>query len=652
MALLTARRVRQGAPLESAAGAASRRPPQGLRALRRFLPFLRPVRRTLAFGLITGVLQATFQWISPWPLQVVFDSVLNRLPLPAWMSFMPAAPEARLAILSLAAVTIAVGLAIFSYASMYLLSLAGQRVVYDVRLALFTHLERQSLAFHQSRPTGDIMSRLSGDAQALQGVMVDAVPTLVNNAFTLTGITVIMFMVNWRFALITLALVPVLELSVGRLMGGLKAAVRQARRQEGIASGVAQEVLSSIAVVQVFGRETDEAARFASATRAGLAASRRATALQSALTTIAGAIMALGAVPVVWLGALAIMSGQMTAGELLVFTAYLRATYTPIRQMAKLAIVFGQGLAASERIAEILDANEELPQRPNPTAIPAGRGTLTFEGVSFAYPGAAAALADVDLHVPAGRRLAVVGATGSGKSTLVRLIPRFYDPTAGRVLLDGVDLRDLALAELRQQVALVAQEAYIFRGTVWENIAYGASGPRLTREAAIAAARAAGVDGVLRGLNDGYDTIVSERGSSLSGGQRQCISVARAMARDPRVLILDEPTTGLDAGAEALLLEALDRLAKGRTTVVISHQLSAVRNADEILVIDHGRVVERGSHAQLIASGGDYWRLHHAQTGGPPASPPPSASPPQPRPPSLSQSLLTSLTRVLPGVVR
>lgn len=656
MALLTARRGRRQPAPDPATDLSSRRPSQGLRALRRFLPFLRPVRRTLALGLLTGILQATFQWVSPWPLQVVFDSVLNRLPLPAWIAFLPAAPEARLAILSLAAVAIAVGLAVFSYSSMYLLSLAGQRVVYDVRVALFTHLERQSLAFHQSRPTGDIMSRLSGDAQALQGVMVDAVPTLVNNAFTLTGITVIMFIVNWRFALITLALVPVLQLSVSRLMGGLKAAVRQARRQEGIASGVAQEVLSSIAVVQVFGRETDEAARFASATQAGLAASRRATALQSALTTVAGAIMALGAVPVVWLGALAIMSGQMTAGELLVFTAYLRATYTPIRQMAKLAIVFGQGLAASERIAEILDANEELPQRPNPTAIPAGRGTLTFEGVSFAYPGAPTALADVNLHVPAGRRIAVVGATGSGKSTLVRLIPRFYDPTAGRVLLDGVDLRDLALADLRQQVALVAQEAYIFRGTVWENIAYGASGPQLTREAAIAAAKAAGVDGVLRGLHDGYDTMVSERGSTLSGGQRQCISVARAMARDPRVLILDEPTTGLDAGAEALLLEALDRLAKGRTTVVISHQLSAVRNADEILVIDRGRVVERGGHAQLIASGGDYWRLHHAQTGSPPASPSPGASPPKPASPSLSaslsQSFLTSLTRVLPGVVR
>ena len=633
MRIFPAGRARPRAEPLPDAGATSTTPPHGRRALRRFVPFLGPVRGTLAMGLLTGILQAVFQWITPWPLQMVFDNVLNQLPLPSWMSFMPAAPEARLAILSVTAVVIAVGLAVFSYTSMYWLSHAGQRLVYDIRVALFTHLERQSLAFHQSRPTGDIMSRLSGDAQALQGVMIDAVPTLVNNIFTLTGIAVIMLLVDWRFALVTLALVPFLHLGVSRIMGGLKASVRQARRQEGLASGVAQEVLSSIAVVQVFGREADEADRFASATREGLAASRRAIALQSALTTVAGAVMALGAVPVIWLGALAIMHGQLTPGKLLVFMAYLRATYTPIRQMAKLAIVFGQGLAAAERIAEILDTNEELPERPHPRPLAGGRGALTFEGVSYRYPGAPAVLTDVSVHVPAGGRVALVGATGSGKSTLVRLIPRFYDPTAGRVLLDGVDLRDLALSDLRQQVALVTQEPYVFRGTVWENIAYGAAGPRLTRDAAIEAARAAGVDGVLSSLRDGYDTVVSERGSTLSGGQKQCISVARAMARDPRVLVLDEPTTGLDAGAEALLLAALDRLAEGRTTVVVSHQLGAVRNADQILVLERGRVVERGSHAELLMARAGYWKLHATQTG---------ALAPRPIPP-LEHALLGGL---------
>ena len=608
-----------GTPTPSTPGTAAAESPAraagaGL-VLRRFLPFLAPVRGKLALGIVAGVIQAVFQWISPWPLKLIFDSVLNHLPLPAFLDFLPTAPDVRLAVLAVAMALIAVGLGVFGYASTVWLAEAGQRLVFDVRVALFRHLTAQSLAFHNGRTTGDLMSRLSGDAQALQAMMITAVPTLLNNVLTMVGIVVIMFMVDWRFALVTLALVPVLHLSARSMIAGLKAAVRQARRQEGVASGVAQEVLAAIAAVQVFGRETDEADRFADATSEGLAASQRAIALQSGLTTVAGGIMALGAVPVVWLGALAIMGGQLTVGELLLFTAYLRATYTPIRQMAKLAIVFGQGMAAAERIAEILDTAEEVPESPLARTPASGRGTLTFEHVSYRYGTGKPVLADVDLEVPAGTRLAIVGATGSGKSTLVRLIPRFYDPTSGRVRFDGVDLRDLTLSGLRGRVAMVTQEPYVFRGTVWENIAYGADGLRLSREASIAAARAAGVDEVLEGLRDGYDTLVSERGSTLSGGQKQCISVARAMARDPRVLVLDEPTTGLDAKAEAVLVAALDRLAEGRTTVIVSHQLGAVQGADQIVLLDNGRVVERGTHRELLAARSRYWDLHSVQVG-------------------------------------
>ncbi len=607
-----------GAPADPAAFPT---PPHGTKALRRFLPFLRPVRGTLAAGLIASALQAVFQWLSPWPLQMVFDNVLNRLPLPSFLAFMPASPDLRLAILSLAMVIIALGLAVFGYGSTYLIGKAGQGFVYGIRIALFTHLERHSLAFHERRTTGDLMSRLSGDAQALQSVMVDAMPSLVNSLFTLTGITVIMLIVDWRFALLVLGLVPLLHLSMSRFMGGLKASVRAARRQEGAASTVAQEVLTSIAAVQVFGREADEAERFASATSEGLEANRRAIAIQSALTTTASTVMALGLVPIVWLGALAIINGDLTAGKLLVFTAYLRATYTPIRQLTKLAIVFGQGLAASERLAELLDATEELSDGAARRAGRLTRGHLVFDRVGFRYAPGVAALADVRLEIPAGGRLAIVGATGSGKSTLVRLVPRFYDPTAGAVLLDGVDLRDLPLAELRSQVGMVTQEPYIFRGTVWENIAYGAAGPRLTRQEAIDAAKAAGVDSVLERLSEGYDTPVAERGATLSGGQRQAISMARAMARDPRVLILDEPTTGLDAGSEAQLLRALDRLARGRTTIIVSHQLGAVQTADRIAVIDRGRVVELGTHQALLRARGRYWRLHEAQRGNTSSTP-------------------------------
>jgi ABC-type multidrug transport system fused ATPase/permease subunit len=585
------------------------------RTIRRFVPFLRPVRGLLVLGISLAVLQAAFQWISPWPLKLIFDSVLGTVPLPPALAFLPAAPGARLAALAIAMVLIAVALGATSFLSTFWLAQAGQRLVYDVRVALFGHLEAQSLAFHQGRTTGDLMSRLSGDAQALQALMIEAVPTLLNNVLTMAGIAVIMFVVDWRFALLTLALVPVLHISVKRLIGGLKTAVRQARRQEGVASGVAQEVLTSIAAVQVFGRESHEAGRFASATAEGLAATRRAIAMQSGLTTVAGGIMALGTVPVVWIGALAILAGQLTIGELLLFTSYLRATYTPIRQVAKLAIVFGQGLAAAERIAEILDTTDEVVERPHAHAPAHGQGRLTFDHVTYRYGSGRPALLDVDLEVPGGTQLAIVGATGSGKSTLVRLIPRFYDPTAGSVRLDGVDLRDLTVAGLRGSVAMVTQEPYIFRGTVWENVAYGASGPALSRQDAVRAARAAGVDQVLERLAEGYDTVISERGSTLSGGQRQCISVARAMARDPRVLVLDEPTTGLDAEAESLLLAALERLSAGRTTIVVSHQLGAVRGAHQIVRLDHGRVVERGTSDELLAARSGYWRLHSAQAG-------------------------------------
>ena len=611
-------RVRTGMvaqdPVAAAGPAAAHRLGAGP-VLRRFLPFLAPVRGRLALGIAAGVLQAVLQWVSPWPLKLIFDSVLNHLPLPAFLRFLPAAPDARLAVLSVVMALIALGLGVFGYASTVWLAEAGQRLVYDVRVALFSHLTAQSLAFHNGRTTGDLMSRLSGDAQALQAMMITAVPTLLNNVLTMVGIVVIMFLVDWRFALVTLALVPVLHLSARNLIRLLKSEVRLARRQEGVASGIAQEVLAAIAAVQVFGRESDEAHRFSVATEAGLEANQRAIALQSGLTTIAGGIMALGAVPVVWLGALAIMSGQLTIGELLLFTAYLRATYTPTRQLAKLAIVFGQGMAAAERIAEILDTSAEVPERPMARNPVSRRGALTFEHVSYRYETGRSVLADVDLEVPEGTRLAVVGATGSGKSTLIRLIPRFYDPTSGSVRLDGVDLRDLTLSGLRGLVAMVTQEPYVFRGSVWENIAYGADGHRLSREASIAAARAAGVDEVLEGLREGYDTLVSERGSTLSGGQKQCISVARAMARDPRVLVLDEPTTGLDAKAEAVLVAALDRLAEGRTTIIVSHQLGAVQGADQIVFLDHGRIVERGTHHDLLAARSRYWDLHSVQAG-------------------------------------
>ena len=587
--------------------------------MRRMQSYVRPVRVMLAAGVAAGVLQAVMQWLAPWPLKLIFDTVLGHHKAPGWLAGLAPSRGGRLDALAIAMLVIAVLLGLFAYLSNRLVAIAGQRVVYDLRCELFRHLEAQSVGFHQRRSTGDLMSRLSGDTQAIQNLAVNAVPTFVNNVLTLAGMVVIMAIVDWRFTLLALALIPLVMLTSWYYLRRIKAAERHARRLEGIANGAAQEVLTSLPVVQAFGTEQAEAERFSAITGEGLHAARRSVLLQSEFTPLVTATMAAATVLVIFFGSRSVISGRLTPGDLLVFSAYLRGMYTPVRQLAKLANVVGRAQAATERVFEILDASEEVPERPGAKRPARVKGHLCFEGIGVSYDGEHDVIAGVDLEIAPGHRLALVGATGSGKSSLLRLVPRFLDPSHGVLRLDGVDVRDLTLDGLRRQVALVPQEAYTFQASVWENIVYGA--PVASREAAIAAAHAAGVFDVIAALPDGFETLVAERGSTLSGGQRQCLAVARAMARDAPILLLDEPTTGLDAQAEATLVQALDRLAAGRTTIIVSHQLQTVRQADSIAMLASGRITEMGTHQQLVRSRRAYWRLHDLQQG--PASPTP-----------------------------
>lgn len=581
--------------------------------IKTFRPYLRPARAMLGAGLLASVVVAVMEWAAPWPLKFIFDSVLGHRPLPGWLGWLPAKRTSLLVALVGAMVAVAAGRAVADYLSNRLVATAGQRVVLDVRCQLFRHIESQALSFHQRRRTGDLLARLGGDVQAIQSAVVNAVPTLVRNLLTLGGMVAILLVIDWRYALLAMVLAPFLAWGTRYYLARIKSVQRRARQADGEAASVAQEALTSITAVQAFGTEDAEAARYTAATGRGLVENRRAIVAQSEFTPLVTLASTASTALVIFFGASAVMSGHLTPGDLLVFMAYLKGMYSPVRQLSKLAGVVSRAQAASERVVEILSTEERVPELRRPRRLLRARGALELEGVHYSYPDGHTVLDGVDLQVPAGTRQGLVGLSGSGKSTLLRLVPRFMDPTSGVVRLDGLDITELALADLRRQVALVPQEPYLFRATVWENIIYGS--PGTGREEAVVAASAAGLHDLVESLPEGYGTLVAERGSNLSGGQRQCLAIARAMARNAPVLLLDEPTVGLDAELEAVVLAALERLAEGRTTITVSHQLLAIRKSDEIAVLSNGRVSESGTHEQLLAGRRSYWRLDRLQRG-------------------------------------
>ena len=570
-----------------------------------------PVRSMIAGGIFFSALRAVLAWATPWPLKLIFDNVLSNHRLPSALAWLPHSHLERLNLLVLATVVIAVALGFASYGADALLANAGQKIVFDLRCRLFGHVQRQQLSFHFKNTVGDLLARLGGDVQAMQGVVVNVIPVLVENVLTVSGMVVIMFVLDWRYSLIMLSLVPALFFTVRHYLSAIKKIQRKARNNEGEASAVAQEVLVGLPVVQAFGAEQREADRYGALAMLGLDASKRAVLLQSRFTPIVTTTMTVSTALVLLFGARAVVSGRLTTGDLIVFIAYLRGIYTPVRQIAKVAGMLGRGQASADRVLEILNTHEEVKQIPNPQPFTSAGGAISFEGVKYSYPGSdSQVLKGVSIEVRAGTRHALVGSTGSGKSTLLRLVPRFIDPTAGRVMLGNVNVAHLDLKELRANIALVPQEPTLLGGTVWENIAYGFEIP--SRSAAVAAARNAGVHEVLGSLREGYDTLVGERGSGLSGGQRQCVAVARAMARNASIILLDEPTTGLDAQTETVLLEALNRLCEGRTSVFVTHHLAAIQDADAITVLAHGQVVEQGKHQELLGARGTYWMLQQS----------------------------------------
>ena len=501
--------------------------------------------------------------------------------------------------------------AIASYAQTYLVGWVGQRALQDLRVRLFSHLQSLSIGFYSRNRAGVIISRLTNDVEALDQLVEDGMATLFQSGLTLVGVVVILFVLDAHLALLTMIALPIL--AAGGLAFRIASADAYRLTREKIASitGYLQESLSGIRVVRAFGQEPRHIARFAELNDENRDVNMTTVNLNAAYFPAVEFLSALVTVEILAVGGLEVINGHTSTGVVFGFVAALNNFFDPIQQLSQLYTTYQSGMAALDKIFDLLDEQPELVDAPDATVLPRIRGELSFDHVSFRYGSEeddAWALRDVDLVIPAGQTVALVGETGAGKSTFAKLVARFYDPTDGRILVDGHDLRAVQAHSLRSQMGIVPQEGFLFSGTVRENISFGR--PDATDAEIRDAARAVGADDFISALENGYDTEVGERGVQLSAGQRQLLAFARALVADPRILVLDEATSNVDVHTESLIEEGLRRLVAGRTAIVIAHRLSTIRDAGRIIVLEHGQIVEHGTHDELLDAGGRYWQLY------------------------------------------
>ena len=576
-------------------------------------PYLRPYRwRFLASASLVVALSGA-EILKPWPLKIVVDCVLGGKPL-AWLGY-PEHVGARtlllLAALGLVALYVLIG--VLSVASNYLTIDVGQLMVNDFRSDLYQHLQRLSLRFHTQRGSGDLMYRLTADTFAIQTLAMNGFFPTVSALVMLVGMILVMARLDWQLTLMALAICPLLAAAISQVGRRITRVATDAREKESRLYSVAQRAMSSIKVIQAFTSEEDEHRSFIDVSRASLDANLSLYTVQTAYSMAVNVIGAIGTAGVIWFGATHVMSGTLTIGDLLVFTTYLASLYAPINTISSTYGLIQGAKVGIGRVFEILETAPDVPDGARTLARADVRGEVAFENVSFSYQPEQPVLRELSFHVAPGETIAIVGPTGAGKSTLVSLLVRFYDPSSGRVLLDGQDLRTLTVRSLRRQVAMVLQPPLVFPTTVRENIAYG------RRDASLdeirAAARAAQLEPLLEKLPHGLDTAVGEKGATLSEGECQRLTIARAILRDAPILIFDEPTSALDAETEALLMGSLEELMRKRTTFVIAHRLSTVRRASRIMVLREGRIVELGSFAELMSRRGYFAKLHETQFG-------------------------------------
>jgi ATP-binding cassette subfamily B protein len=571
---------------------------------------VRPHVPTLVVAGVCSVGLSLAEMLRPWPIKLIFDDVFDfhlrkgHLDLGARLGV---GKDALLAILIAAFITIAILRGVFRHRRAYLTASVGEKVLVSIRSRLYSHVQRLSRAFHDRHRSGDILTRLTRDTGSLGKLLSGSLFEIADSLLPLLGMIAVMLWMDWQLTLVALVTFPFLMLVVFRFSGPIKeAASRQRQRESEITSSLG-ETLSAVAVVQAFAREQYEAERFFNRNRAEMKASLRSNRLTVSFNRLIDLILAAGSCLVLWVGAYKVLRGVLTPGDLLVFTAYLSRVYGPLARLANISVEVSRATVCGERVMAILETEPDIKDAPGAVVAPPFRGEIVFDDVAFQYRRGEPVLQEVNFAAKPGQVVAVVGASGAGKSTVANLLLRFYDPVRGRVLIDGRDVRDYTLASLRAQISVVLQETILFAASIRENIAYG----RLdaTLEEIVGAAKAADAHDFIVALEYGYDTIVGERGATLSGGQRQRIAIARALIRNTPILILDEPMTGLDVESAAVVRGALKRLMAGRTCLLITHDLESVADADQILLLDGGRIVERGTHTELLATAGRYGGL-------------------------------------------
>jgi ATP-binding cassette subfamily B protein len=584
----------------------------------RITDLLYPHWLTLSLAFIAVIGESITDLLDPWPLKIVFDNVFGSKRMPDWLAgivgYIGTDKFSILNFAVLAVISIAIAGAVSSYFENYLTTSVGQWVMHDLRRVLYSHIQRLSLSYHDQKRTGDLISRVTSDIDAVQSLISNVLLGMLVNVLTLVGMMLVMLYLNWMFTVIALMVAPGLFLVVYHYTHRIKQASRAMRRQEGEVVNVLEEMLSSIRVVKAFAREDYEQKRFERESRESVEKALQARSVKAKLPPLVEIIVACGTCLVLWYGARLVLAGSLTSGELLVFLLYLGKMYKPMRELSKMTDTISKASVGWERIREVLENEMQVRDLPGAKPAPRFKGKIEFDHVSFSYDSNQPVLNDLSLKIEPGQLAALVGPTGAGKTTIASLLPRFYEPRSGEIRIDGTDIRRFKQKSLREQISFVLQESLLFRATVAENIAYGK--PNATHDEIVRAAKLANADEFIDRMPDGYDTMIGERGVTLSGGQRQRVTIARAIIRDSPILILDEPSTGLDAASEKLVFDALENLMEGKTSIVIAHRLATVRRADVIFVIDRGRVVEQGTHEDLLAGGGLYSRLYELQFRG------------------------------------